>query len=121
MKTKNPPKAEHILKMISINGGNRSGIAIAAVDWAGNVYIDQFTKDIPIGNIRAKNFGAIWHGEGDLFLQKLRNRKHYLNGRCVTCKWFNQCNGNFRARALSTGDFWASDPACYFTDEEIRA
>lgn len=120
MKDKNEVMAEEILKMLSINGGNRSGVAIASVDWVGNSYIDQFTRDIPIGNIREKSFGEIWDGDENSFLLKLRDRKNYLKGRCVSCKWLNQCNGNFRARALSTGDFWASDPGCYFTDEEIR-
>lgn len=120
MKDKNEVMAEEILKMLSINGGNRSGVAIASVDWVGNSYIDQFTRDIPIGNIREKSFGKIWDGDENSFLLKLRDRKNYLKGRCVSCKWLNQCNGNFRARALSTGDFWASDPGCYFTDEEIR-
>lgn len=119
MLERDPVKAEEILRLISINGGNRSGVAIAAMDWAGNVTLDQFTRDIILGNIREKPFGAIWDGEGDPFLGQLRDRKQHLKGRCGACKWLDQCNGNFRARALSTGDFWGPDPGCYFTDEEI--
>jgi len=119
MKEKDEIKAKEILKLLTINGGNRSGVAISSVDWEGNVYIDQFTRDFSLGNIREKTFGEIWNGENDIFLQKLRDRKSYIHGRCKVCKWINQCNGNFRARAMSTGDPWASDPACYFSDEEI--
>ncbi len=120
MKDKNPIQAEEIMRLISINGGNRSGVAISAVDWEGNVYIDQFTKEIKLGNVREESFGHIWDGKGNEFLQKLRDRKTYLKGRCKDCKWLDQCNGNFRARALSTSDIWNEDPACYFTDEEIH-
>lgn len=119
MQDKDPAKADHILQLLSTNGGNRSGMAIGAIDWEGNVYIDQFTRNIPIGNVREKSFGEIWQGANNPFLAQLRNRKHYITGRCQQCKWLTQCNGNFRARALSTGDFWASDPACYFSDDEI--
>jgi radical SAM protein with 4Fe4S-binding SPASM domain len=119
IKKKDSTQAEAILKLLTINGGNRSGTAIASVDWEGNVYIDQFTRDISLGNIRENSFAEVWDGQGNLFLQQLRERKKYLRGRCASCRWLPQCNGNFRARALSTGDFWAADPACYFTDEEI--
>jgi radical SAM protein with 4Fe4S-binding SPASM domain len=50
----------------------------------------------------------------------LKDRKPLLKGRCPKCKFLNLCNGNFRTRAEAvTGDFWAEDPACYLTDEEI--
>jgi radical SAM protein with 4Fe4S-binding SPASM domain len=119
MKKRDEEQAEKILRLITTNGGNNSGSAISSVDWEGNVYIDQFTRDIPLGNIREMRFGDIWDGSGNPFLEMLRGRKKHLKGRCASCIWLNQCNGNFRARAQSTGDFWASDPACYLTDEEI--
>ena len=119
MKSRDEAKAQQILQLLSTNGGNRSGVAIGAVDWEGNVYIDQFTRDVVIGNIRTNSFGDIWQGENNPFLAKLRNRQRHITGRCQACQWLAQCNGNFRARAYSTGDFWASDPACYFTDAEI--
>ncbi len=121
LKEKDPIRAQEVLRLLSINGGNRSGVAISAVDWDGFVYIDQFTKEIPLGNVRDKNFGEIWDGSENEFLDKLRDRKNYLKGRCKDCHWLTQCNGNFRARALSTFDIWNEDPGCYFTDEEIKA
>lgn len=120
MKHRNPERAEEIIKMISTSGGNRSGIAIADIDWDGHVYIDQFTREMPVGNIRDKSFGEIWDGHDNLFLKKIRDRKNHLEGRCRTCDWLMQCNGNLRARALSVGSIWASDPGCYFTDKELR-
>ncbi len=119
MKDKDEEQSEKIFQLITSNGGNRSGSAISSVDWNGTVYIDQFTRDMPLGNIRETAFGQIWDGFENPFLEKLRERKAHLKGRCASCGWLAQCNGNFRARAQSTGDFWASDPACYLTDEEI--
>jgi radical SAM protein with 4Fe4S-binding SPASM domain len=53
-------------------------------------------------------------------LAGLRDRKPLLQGRCADCRFLSFCNGNFRTRAEAvTGDLWASDPACYLTDEEI--
>jgi len=120
VKQRNPRHAEEILKMITTSGGNRSGIAIANIDWEGQVYIDQFSRDMPVGNIREKGFGEIWDGHDNLFLKKIRDRKNHLEGRCRSCGWLKQCNGNLRARALSVGSIWASDPGCYLTDDEIR-
>lgn len=119
MKKRDKEQSQKILSLITANGGNRSGSAISSVDWEGNVYIDQFTRGISLGNVREKSFGEIWDGFDNPFLEKLRDRKKYLQGRCASCRWLDQCNGNFRARAQSTGDFWVSDPACYLTDEEI--
>ncbi len=119
MKAENPERAAKILELLTLSGGNRSGVAIAAVDWMGDVYIDQFTRDIPLGNVRRQTFADIWQGDSHEFLQKLRHRQDFIVGRCATCHYLPQCNGNFRARALSTGDIWASDPACYLSDKEI--
>ncbi|MFZ5988010.1 MAG: radical SAM protein [Bacillota bacterium] len=112
-------RAEKILELLKRNGGNRSGIAFANIDWLGNVHPDQFLHDINLGNIRERKFSEIWADPTNPVLAGLRNRKPLLKGRCSQCKWLEVCNGNFRARALSTGDFWASDPACYLTDKEI--
>ena len=119
MKERDEARAERILDLLTRSGGNRSGMGIGAVDWRGDVFIDQFTREFPLGNIREKSFGEIWDGIGIPLLEKLRDRKRHLKGRCGGCRWLEQCNGNFRARALSTGDFWNPDPACYLSDGEI--
>ncbi|TCS84425.1 putative heme d1 biosynthesis radical SAM protein NirJ1 [Tepidibacillus fermentans] len=120
MKDQNPDQAAYILEMLQRNGGNRSGIAIANIDWKGDVHADQFTMNHTFGNVRDTHFGDIWTKAEHPILQGLKNRKPLLKGRCASCQWLEICNGNFRSRAeAATGDFWESDPACYLTDEEI--
>ena len=119
MRERDPERAELIFDLLSRSGGNRSGMAIGAVDWEGVVTIDQFTRSMVLGNIREKGFAAVWRGEGNAFLAMVRDRKKHLRGRCGACPRLEQCNGNLRARALAAGDFWGPDPACYLTDEEI--
>ena len=121
MRQQNPDLAENILSLISTNGGNRSGIAFGAVDSLGYVHPDQFAQNHTFGNVRESSFGEIWINMSNPVLAGLKDRKQLLKGRCSECKWLDQCNGNFRARAEAVyGDFWESDPACYLSDEEIR-
>ncbi|GAB6180531.1 putative heme d1 biosynthesis radical SAM protein NirJ1 [Desulfotomaculum defluvii] len=116
----NPERAKQVLELLSLNGGNRTGIAIGEVDWEGNVHADQFTRNHRFGNVRERKFGDIWTDLSHPILAGLKDRKALLKGRCAKCKWLNLCNGNFRARAEAVhGDFWMEDPACYLTDEEI--
>jgi radical SAM protein with 4Fe4S-binding SPASM domain len=115
-----PELADGIWKFIRMNGGNRSGIAFGNVDYQGNVHPDQFTQKYTFGNVRERTFPDIWKNTSNPILEGLKNRKPLLKGRCSLCKWLDVCNGNFRARAESvTGDLWASDPACYLSNEEI--
>ncbi|RPF42474.1 radical SAM protein with 4Fe4S-binding SPASM domain [Thermodesulfitimonas autotrophica] len=116
----NPARAEEVYAWLARTGGNRSGSGIGAVDWFGNVYPDQFTQNHPLGNVRERKFGEIWYDPQNELLNQLRNRKPLLKGRCGACRWLEICNGNFRARAEAVhNDFWAPDPGCYLTDEEI--
>jgi putative heme d1 biosynthesis radical SAM protein NirJ1 len=112
--------ADNIFKLMQMNGGNRSGIAIANVDYVGNVHADQFTRQYTFGNVKERKFKEIWTDTSNPIMNGLKDRKTLLKGRCSKCKWVSVCNGNFRTRSEAvTGDFWASDPACYLTDEEI--
>lgn len=112
--------ANRIKDLISMNGGNRSGIAFGEVDPMGFVHPDQFTQHHTFGNVRERKFGDIWRDETHEILAGLKDRKALLKGRCAKCQYLGYCNGNFRTRAEArTGDFWASDPACYLTDTEI--
>lgn len=116
-----PARAGRVLELARLSGGNRSGIAIAAVNHVGDVFPDQFTSTHRLGNVLEKPFPAIWGSEDVPLLRDLRNRKALLKGRCSACAWLDVCNGNLRVRAeAATGDFWASDPACYLTDDEVR-
>jgi len=117
-----PSRAEEVYRLLLQNGGNRSGIAFANIDSYGNVHPDQFTQNHCLGNVKETPFSEIWSNMNSSVLSGLKNRKPLLKGRCSQCNWLHLCNGNFRARAEAvTGDFWASDPACYLTDEEIYA
>ena len=112
--------AEQIKKFISMNGGNRSGIAFGEVDPMGYVHPDQFTQHHTFGNVRERKFGDIWSDTAHPIMKGLKDRKPLLKGRCAKCRFLDNCNGNFRTRAEArTGDFWESDPSCYLTDEEI--
>lgn len=120
LKEGNDELANQIKKYISMNGGNRSGIAFAEVDPLGYVHPDQFTQHHTFGNVRERKFGDIWQDLSHPIMAGLKDRKPLLKGRCSKCQFLNNCNGNFRTRAEArTGDFWESDPSCYLTDEEI--
>lgn len=120
LKKKYPELAERALNLVKMNGGNRSGMAIANIDYKGYVHPDQFTQHHSFGNIRERKFSDIWMQPKGSLAMELRNRKPLLKGRCKECCWLGVCNGNLRVRAEAvTGDFWQSDPACYLTKEEI--
>ena len=115
-------KDDYILDMLKRNGGNRSGMAFACVDSEGDVHADQFSRQYSFGNVKDRPFSEIWSRAEHPIQRGLRNRKPLLKGRCSVCRFLDACNGNFRTRAEAvTGDFWAPDPACYLTDDEIGA
>jgi Fe-coproporphyrin III synthase len=114
------PRADKILDLLKMNGGNNSGIRISSVDELGNVHPDQFWQHYTVGNVNSRKFGDIWADGSEPLIRKLRNRKALLKGRCGSCKYVSLCNGNLRVRAEAVyDDLWAEDPACYLTDEEI--
>jgi radical SAM protein with 4Fe4S-binding SPASM domain len=120
VKREDPARASTVLELLRRNGGNNSGIRIAAVDNLGYVHPDQFWWHYSLGNVRQRKFGDIWSDTSDPLLRELRNRKPLLKGRCGRCQYLDLCNGNLRVRAEAVyGDVWADDPACYLTDEEI--
>lgn len=116
----NPSRAGHVLELLRYNEGNSSGRGIACVSWDGSVHPDQFWRHLTLGNVRERDFGAIWTDPDNEPLMKIKDKKRHVKGRCAACKWLDVCAGNFRVRAEAmTGDIWAPDPACYLTDEEI--
>ena len=122
LKREDDSRAEKVYKYLQRNGGNRSGQAIACIDWRGEVHPDQFSFAHSAGNVRERSFADIWQQSPSRLLQKLRRRQDHITGRCSECIWFEICNGNMRTRAESlAGDYWASDPGCYLTDREISS
>ncbi|WP_129596108.1 radical SAM/SPASM domain-containing protein [Anaerophilus nitritogenes] len=117
-KKEDPHQAQNIYNNLLKNGGNRSGMAICNMDWQGNIYPDQFSKYLLLGNLRENTFKEIWMKNP--LLDDLRNRKEKLKGRCRSCRWLSICNGNLRARAYTIHkELWADDPACYLEDIDI--
>lgn len=115
-----PARAEDVMELLKMNGGNSTGIGIGCVSWDGSVHPDQFWRHYSFGNVTKRPFSEIWTDTSDELMGKLKDRKKHLKGRCARCKYLDVCNGNFRVRAEAvTGDVWACDPACYLTDKEI--
>jgi len=120
LREQDPPRADKVLDLLKMNGGNNAGIKIGAVDDLGNVHPDQFWGHYSLGNVRQRKFGDIWTDTSEPLLRGLRSRKELLTGRCARCRYLYLCNGNLRVRAEAVfGDVWAEDPACYLSDEEI--
>lgn len=115
------PRAEDVMTLLRMNGGNSTGNGIGCISWDGTVFPDQFWRNQPVGNVREKKFSEIWGRPAEnSLLSLLRNKKAHVTGRCATCRFLDVCGGNFRARAeAATGDIWGVDPACYLTDSEI--
>jgi len=117
-KEKDPEQAVLLYEKLSRNKGNRSGIAIMNIDWNGNVFPDQFSRFMPLGNVLEASLEDIWI-KGNDALNALRNKRDYLPDKCQTCRWIDICGGNLRARAYSvTGDLWGEDPGCYLKEDE---
>jgi 12,18-didecarboxysiroheme deacetylase len=116
----NPARAKEVMKLLKWNEGNNSGRGIGCISWDGEVYADQFWRHYSFGNVKDRPFSEIWMDTSEPLMQKLKNKKKYVKGKCATCRWLDICGGNFRVRAEAvSGDVWAPDPACYLTDEEI--
>jgi radical SAM protein with 4Fe4S-binding SPASM domain len=119
LKKEDPARAEEVMELLKMQGGNGSGYKIADVDNMGGVHADQFWSHYTFGNIRERKFSEIWTDLSDPVMYGLRHKKEVLKGRCGDCKWQDICGG-FRVRAEAVyGDIWHQDPACYLTDEEI--
>jgi len=120
LKEQDSERSEDCYELMTMNGGNSSGVGIGCISWDGQVLPDQFWRHQVLGNVRERAFSEIWSDPDHPLLSKLRDRKRHLRGRCPNCRWLNVCNGNFRARAdRGDDDIWGDDPACYLTDEEI--
>jgi radical SAM protein with 4Fe4S-binding SPASM domain len=115
-----PQRAQEVLELLKWNEGNNSGRGIGCVSWDGEVYADQFWRHYSFGNVKERPFSEIWNDTSEPLMNKLKEKKEHVKGRCATCRWLDVCGGNFRVRAEAiSGDVWAPDPACYLTDEEI--
>jgi radical SAM protein with 4Fe4S-binding SPASM domain len=114
-----PARADEIERLLLWNGGNQSGVAIAAVDPLGLVHPDQFSWHVEAGDLRRQRFAEIWRDDNPA-LAPYRRRPRPLAGRCARCRFAPICNGGLPVRSESaSGDPWTPDPSCYLGDEEI--
>jgi len=115
-----PDKIEHLRAKLAQWGGNSSGVNIANIDNLGSVHPDTFWWHYSLGNVLKRPFSEIWSDTSEPLMAGLKQRPRPLKGRCGECHYQDICGGNTRVRAHQlTGDFWAADPGCYLTDEEI--
>ena len=115
-----PDRVGHMRQVLANWGGNASGVNIANIDNLGNVHPDTFWWHYNLGNVKQRPFSQIWPDTSDPLMAGLKQRPRPVQGRCGHCSYLDVCNGNTRVRAHQlTGNFWAEDPACYLTDEEI--
>ncbi len=119
MARENSPRAKEVIELLEMNEGNSSGRGIGCVSWDGSVHADQFWRHYSFGNIRERKFSEIWTDLSNPLMERLKDKKLHVKGRCAECRWLSICGGNFRVRAeAASGDLWACDPACYLSDEE---
>jgi len=119
MQRENHPGFEQARDWLLANGGNRVGDKIACVAWDGVVYPDQFWRNYPLGNVVERPFQNIWSNTADPVLAKLRNKDTFADPRCLKCRWFALCKGNYRFLDSDPADIhWRNEPSCYLTDEE---
>ena len=108
----NPDRASEVLKLLEMNEGNNSGRGIGCISWDGSVYADQFWRHHSFGNVRQKSFSEIWTHPDDPLLIQLKEKKHFVQGRCAKCRWLDICGGNFRVRAEAlTGNILGAGPS----------
>jgi len=111
---------EKARQLLLANGGNKIGEKIACVSWNGSVHPDQFWRNYSLGNVKHKTFKQIWENSNEPVLNKLRKKSDFADDRCLSCKWFDLCKGNFRFLGSETdAEHWLNEPACYLTDEEV--
>ncbi len=113
------PRLEQSGKLLLANGGNRIGERIVCVGWDGSVYPDQFWRNYSLGNTKDKTLKEIWENPVEPVLNRLRNKEQFADTRCLQCRWFKFCKGNYRFLNSDAGDeHWLNEPACYLSDEE---
>ena len=77
-----PVRAADVEKLLLWNGGNQSGVAIAAIDPQGLVHPDQFSWQVNAGDVRRQRFAEIWRDQNPV-LGPYRRRPRRLSGRAA--------------------------------------
>lgn len=120
MRKEENSRFENARQLLLANGGNKVGQKLVCVGWDGGVYADQFWRNYSLGSVKDKTFKKIWENSAEPVLSKLRNKSQFADPRCLKCKWFNLCKGNYRFLGSDPAEKnWLNEPPCYLTDEEI--
>src|SRR3972149_2674201 len=107
------PNYEKARQLLLANGGNKIAEKIICVGWDGSVFADQSWRNYSLGNVREKTFSQIWNNSDEPVLNKLRNKSSFADARCLRCKWFDLCKGNFRFLADKVEyEYWLNEPPC---------
>lgn len=110
-KNKFPTLSKKIYENLKIWKGNKSGTKLINIDNNGNLKIDPFFK-INIGNIFINDIEEII--KNNEIINNLKIYPRILEGKCRKCQYLKICNGNSRARALTTkNNYLDGDPGCY--------
>lgn len=112
-------RAAGVLQLLRMHGGCSAGTKFVDITPDGTVYPCQFWHQEKLGNVRERSFASLWHDDGCGLLCRLRSKAGQLKGRCGRCRYKQYCGGCRVRAAVVYNDFWAEDPCCYLTDEEI--
>ncbi|UCG48349.1 MAG: radical SAM protein [Phycisphaerales bacterium] len=120
MQKENRPGLDEARRLLLARGGNKVGEKIASVGWDGSVYADQFWRNYCLGNITDRPFKKIWADTSNPVLARLRDKSTFADPRCLKCRFFDLCRGNYRFLGSNPADDnWLNEPPCYLADEEI--
>ncbi len=114
-----PELAAEMEKLLARQGGCPAGDRIVNVDYRGNVHLCPYWQDRTIGNIREQKLSDICFDEENEILTMMKDKTHYLKGKCGRCRHNHLCRGCGARAEEMCGDPFGADPACYLTEEEV--
>jgi radical SAM protein with 4Fe4S-binding SPASM domain len=115
------PDFKEAVRLLRAKSENANGKGITCINWDGTVFIDQFTRDIPLGNVTERSFKQIWYESNNHVLQKLRDRSFYPDPRCRLCRFTDICRSNPHLVSTNNGkQKWRNEPPCYLEDKIIH-
>ncbi|MGR3173305.1 MAG: radical SAM protein [Candidatus Scalindua sp.] len=108
-----PERAAEMESLLAKQGGCPAGDRIVNVDYRGNVHLCPYWQSRTIGNIREQKLSDIWFDEENDILSMMRDKTHYLKGKCGSCGSKHLCMGCGVRAEEACGDASAEDPACF--------
>ncbi len=108
-----PERAAEMESLLAKQGGCPAGDRIVNVDYRGNVHLCPYWQSRTIGNIREQKLSDIWFDEENDILTMMRDKTHYLKGKCGSCRSKHLCMGCGVRAEEACGDASAEDPACF--------